>query len=144
METVIQCPALLQDRHWEEFSLSVFRYPVHGAVHDAVLAARAGLGGTVPNGQVWVDAVRGHLPDPLHGYLAELAVTPLPATTEQQLERYTSDILNRLFELQINRRKSDRLAELQRTDPTGQRERYQQLQRELLELEMQRRGLRQD
>ncbi|MFC6256379.1 DNA primase, partial [Kocuria oceani] len=98
----------------------------------------------VPGGQVWVDAVRGHLPEPLHGFLAELAVTPLPATTQQQLERYTADILNRLFELQINRRKSDRLAELQRTDPAGQRERYQQLQRLLLELEMQRRSLRQD
>ncbi len=144
LEAVIQCPQLLQDRHWEEFSLSRFRYPVHGAVHDAVLGARAGLGGHVPSGQVWVDAVRGHLPQPLHGYLAELAVTPLPATTEQQLERYTADILNRLFELQINRRKSDRLAELQRTDPAGQRERYQELQRELLELEMQRRSLRQD
>ncbi|MFI7496553.1 DNA primase [Kocuria sp. M4R2S49] len=147
LETVIQCPDLMLERHWEEFGLSAFRYRVHGAVHDAVLAARAGLlgsGSAVPSGQVWVDAVRGHLPEPLHGYLAELAVTPLPATTQQQLERYTADILNRLFELQINRRKSDRLAELQRTDPTGQRERYQQLQRELLELEMQRRGLRQD
>ncbi len=147
LETVIQCPDLMLERHWDEFGLSVFRYPVHGAVHDAVMAARAGLlgdGAAVPNGQVWVDAVRTHLPEPLHGYLAELAVTPLPATTQQQLERYTSDILDRLFELQINRRKSDRLAELQRTDPAGQRERYQQLQRELLELEMQRRGLRQD
>ncbi|GEO91765.1 DNA primase [Kocuria flava] len=145
LETVIQCAHLLQDRHWEEFGLSVFRYPVHGAVHDAVLAARSGLpAGTAPAGQPWVDAVRGHLPEPLHGYLAELAVTPLPATTESQLERYTADILNRLFELQINRRKSDRLAELQRTDPTAQRERYQQLQRELLELEMQRRSLRPD
>ncbi|MFI7581306.1 DNA primase [Kocuria kalidii] len=147
LETVIQCPDLMQERHWEEFGLSVFRYPVHGAVHDAVLAARTELpggGSAVPSGQVWVDAVRGHLPEPLHGYLAELAVTPLPATTQQQLERYTADILNRLFELQINRRKSDRLAELQRTDPSGQRDRYQQLQRELLELEMQRRGLRQD
>ncbi|GEO94705.1 DNA primase [Kocuria turfanensis] len=147
LETVIQCPDLMLERHWEEFGLSVFRYPVHGAVHDAVLAARAGLlgdGAGVPGGQVWVDAVRGHLPEPLHGFLAELAVTPLPATTQQQLERYTADILNRLFELQINRRKSDRLAELQRTDPAGQRERYQQLQRELLELEMQRRSLRQD
>ncbi|MGG7652543.1 DNA primase [Kocuria rosea] len=147
LETVIQCPDLMLARHWEEFGLSDFRYPVHGAVHDAVLAARAELlgdGAAVPSGQAWVDGVRGHLPEPLHGYLAELAVTPLPATTQQQLERYTADILNRLFELQINRRKSDRLAELQRTDPTGQRERYQELQRELLELEMQRRGLRQD
>ena len=147
LETVIQCPDLRLARHWEEFGLSDFRYPVHGAVHDAVLAARAELlgdGSAVPSGQAWVDGVRGHLPEPLHGYLAELAVTPLPATTQQQLERYTADILNRLFELQINRRKSDRLAELQRTDPTGQRERYQELQRELLELEMQRRGLRQD
>ena len=147
LETVIQCPDLMLARHWEEFGLSDFRYPVHGAVHDAVLAARAELlgdGSAVPSGQAWVDGVRGHLPEPLHGYLAELAVTPLPATTQQQLERYTADILNRLFELQINRRKSDRLAELQRTDPTGQRERYQELQRELLELEMQRRGLRQD
>ncbi|PWF81144.1 DNA primase [Kocuria rosea] len=147
LETVIQCPDLMLARHWEEFGLSAFRYPVHGAVHDAVLAARAELlgdGSAVPSGQAWVDGVRGHLPEPLHGYLAELAVTPLPATTQQQLERYTADILNRLFELQINRRKSDRLAELQRTDPTGQRERYQELQRELLELEMQRRGLRQD
>ncbi|MFI7484263.1 DNA primase [Kocuria sp. M1R5S2] len=147
LETVVQCPDLMLEDHWEEFSLSAFRYPVHGAVHDAVLAARAQLrdgGASVPGGQVWVDAVRGHLPDPLHGYLAELAVTPLPATTQQQLERYTADILTRLFELQINRRKSDRLAELQRTDPGARRERYEQLQRELLELEMQRRRLRQD
>jgi DNA primase len=95
-------------------------------------------------GQPWVDAIRRGLPDALHAYLAELAVSPLPAATQKQLEGYVIGILNHLFELQINRRRSDRMAEMQRMDTNADPERYRQLHRELLDLDAQRRSLRRD
>lgn len=146
LEVVIQCPDLLGEEHWKQFGTYTFRYPVHAEMRDAVFTARtdSGPGAGSAVGQPWVDAVRRGLPEPLHGYLAELAVAPLPAATQKQLEGYVVGILIHLFELQINRRRSDRMAEMQRMDINADPERYRQLHRELLELDAQRRSLRQD
>ena len=84
------------------------------------------------------------MPPELESLVAELALSPLPATREDTLMRYCRDILRRLFELQITRLKEERLGALQRMDPAVDPESYQLLQRELMELETARRQLRGD
>ena len=69
---------------------------------------------------------------------------PLPASTAEAVQRYCRDILARLFELQITRVKADKMGQLQRLDASADPEAFQRLNRELMELEVQRRSLRSD
>jgi DNA primase len=92
----------------------------------------------------WVEHIRQEVPEPLRPLVSELAVVPLPASTPDAMQRYCRDILARLFELQITRVKADKMGQLQRLDPAAQPEDFQRLNRELMELEMQRRALRAD
>jgi len=142
LEVVLQVPDLVPDAYWGHFESAEMRYPVHQALHDAIVAARPEYDVNDPRGgRGWLEHVRGQLPEPLHGYLAQLSVTPLPASSEQQVRNYAVGVLTSLVEMHINRAKSDKLAHLNRTDPQQESALYQSLQRELLDLEMQRRSL---
>jgi DNA primase len=52
--------------------------------------------------------------------------------------------MNRMFDLQITQLKSEKMGQLQRMDPAADPEAFAQINRELMELEMQRRALRGD
>ncbi|WP_077489134.1 DNA primase [Sinomonas mesophila] len=140
LEVVLQQPRMLDDAAWAEFSAARFVAPAHLAVHTAIGAA--GRPGASEPPAAWIERVRHELPEGLRPLLAELAVTPLPATTEASLERYCRDILAGLAELQITAQKADRMGQLQRLDPAASPEEYQRLNRELMELELRRRALR--
>ncbi len=140
LEVVLQQPAQLTAEQWQAFYDARFMAPAHAAVHDAVRAA--GLSGATPS--QWVEAIRQEVPEPLRSFVSELAVTPLPASTTDALLRYCNDIINRLFELQITHLKAEKMGELQRMDPEGDPEGFQRINRELLELELRRRALRQE
>ncbi|ASN40091.1 DNA primase [Paeniglutamicibacter terrestris] len=140
LEVVLQQPAQLTPEQWQAFYDARFMAPAHAAVHDAVRAA--GQSGATP--AQWVEAIRQEVPDPLRSFVSELAVTPLPASSTEALLRYCNDIINRLFELQITHMKAEKMGELQRMDPAGDPEGFQRINRELLELELRRRALRQD
>ena len=140
LEVALQQPGLLDAGQWERFKAARFTVPAYVAVHNAIRAA--GDAGTVP--AAWVERVREELPDALRGFVSELAVTPLPARDADALFLYCRDILNRLFELQVTHLKAEKLGQLQRLDPSADPELFHQLNRELMELEMQRRALRGD
>lgn len=138
LEVVLQQPGLLDAGQWERFKAARFTVPAYVAVHNAVRAA-----GDVPaSAAAWVEQVRQELPDALRGFVSELAVTPIPARDADALAMYCRDILNRLFELQVTHLKAEKLGQLQRLDPNADPALFQQLNRELMELEMQRRALR--
>ncbi|MDO4920039.1 DNA primase [Kocuria sp.] len=141
LEVVLQVPDLVPASYWEHFESAGMTYRVHQVVHDAVVGARADLGDQLQGGRAWLEAVRNHLPEPLHGYLAQLSVTPLPAATEQQMRNYAVGVLTSLVEMHINREKSDKLAHLNRLNAQREPDLYQRLNRELLDLELQRRSL---
>ncbi|MGL3806604.1 DNA primase [Paeniglutamicibacter sp. R2-26] len=140
LEVVLQQPAQLTPEQWQAFYDARFMAPAHAAVHDGVRAA--GLSGATP--AQWVEAIRQEVPEPLRSFVSELAVTPLPASSNEALLRYCNDIINRLFELQITHLKAEKMGELQRMDPAGDPEGFQRINRELLELELRRRALRQE
>ncbi|GAA1922683.1 DNA primase [Arthrobacter gandavensis] len=138
LEVVLQQPGLLDAGQWERFKAARFTVPAYVAVHNAVRAA----GDVPPSAAAWVEQVRQELPDALRGFVSELAVTPIPARDADALAMYCRDILNRLFELQVTHLKAEKLGQLQRLDPSADPALFQQLNRELMELEMQRRALR--
>ncbi len=140
LEVVLQQPGLLTAEQWDRFRTADFSAPAHAVVHEAVRAA--GEAGASP--AQWVEQVRQEVPEVLRSFVSELAVRPLNTTSEETLGMYCMDILNRLFELQITREKAEKMGQLQRMDSTSDPDAYQRLQRELMELEMRRRALRED
>ncbi|WP_420180622.1 DNA primase [Paenarthrobacter sp. TA1.8] len=141
LEVVLQEPGVLGGGAWERFEASHFTTPAYAAVHTAVRAA--GLAHS-DDPVAWVEQVRQEVPEPLRPLVSELAVTPLPASTPEAMQRYCRDILARLFELQITRIKADKMGQLQRLDAGANPEEFQRLNRELMQLEMERRALRSD
>ncbi|CAM3078952.1 DNA primase [Arthrobacter ulcerisalmonis] len=139
LEVALQEPATLVGAAWDRFSDVRFVTPAFAAVHDAMRATGVGLLGDPVR---WVEYVMHEVPEPLRPLVSELAVVPLPANTDDAMQRYCRDILARLFELQITRVKADKMGQLQRLDPAVDPEAYQQLNRELMMLEMERRALR--
>lgn len=139
LEVALQEPSLLAGGIWERFSAARFVTPAFQAVHDAMRATDPALTGDPVR---WVEQVMHEVPEPLRPLVSELAVVPLPASTEEAVQKYCRDILSRLFELQITRVKADKMGQLQRLDPATDPETYQRLNRELMMLEMERRSLR--
>lgn len=140
LEVALQQPQMLVGAAWTEFASARFAAPAHAALHSAVVAAGRPVGDE--SVAAWIERVRHELPEPLRPLLAELAVTPLPATTEESLERYCRDILAGLAELQITAQKAEMMGQLQRLDPSSAPEEFQRLNRGLMELELRRRALR--
>jgi DNA primase len=140
LEVVLQQPGMLDAAAWDEFAAARFVAPAHAAVHSAIAAA--GRRAEHEAAPAWIERVRHELPEGLRPLLAELAVTPLPATTEESLERYCRDILAGLAELQITAQKAEMMGRLQRIDPAASPEEFQALNRSLMELELRRRALR--
>ncbi|MCF3139415.1 MULTISPECIES: DNA primase [Micrococcaceae] len=141
LEVVLQDPAVLGGGAWERFEASHFSTPAYGAVHAAIRATGLAHAG---DPVAWVEQIRQEVPEPLRSLVSELAVTPLPASTPEAMQRYCRDILARLFELQITRIKADKMGQLQRLDAASNPEEFQRLNRELMQLEMERRALRAD
>ncbi|MFF2316757.1 DNA primase [Arthrobacter sp. NPDC058097] len=141
LEVALQEPAMLGGAAWERFVTARFATPAYQAIHDAIRATAPGFSGDAVQ---WVEALRQEVPEPLQPLVSELAVVPLPAHTAEAVQKYCRDILARLFELQITRVKADKLGQLQRLDAAAHPEEFQQLNRELMMLEMERRSLRSD
>jgi DNA primase len=121
----------------DEFSRidsATFTAPAYRAVHDAVVVA--GGPPAAPDAG-WAERVREHAPSPIAGLVTELAVTPIPAN---DVARYARDIVLGLRELQIGRAKANLHSRLQRAEPDEQAA----LLTQLMELEQQRRALREE
>ncbi|MET1063649.1 MAG: DNA primase [Arthrobacter sp.] len=139
LEVALQQPGMLQGETWQRFSEARFSTPAYLAIHEAIRATGLALAGDPVR---WVEQLLQEVPEPLRPLVSELAVVPLPASTDDGVLRYCRDILARLFELQITRVKAEKMGQLQRLDAASDPEEFQRLNRELMQLEMQRRALR--
>ncbi|WP_146341081.1 DNA primase [Nesterenkonia sp. NBAIMH1] len=138
LEVILQHPARLTAEQWEEVFSVRFTAAAHQALHDGIRIAAA----KATDPRSWVATVRQEVPEPLRGLVGELAVTELPASTEENMERYCREILNRLVELKIQHEKANLLGQLQRMDHSQQSQEYRRLNEELMLLERRRRALR--
>lgn len=139
LEVALQQPGMLEGETWQRFTDARFSTPAYLAIHEAIRATGLAFAGDPVR---WVEQLLQEVPEPLRPLVSELAVVPLPASTADGVVRYCKDILARLFELQITRVKADKMGQLQRLDATADPEQFQRLNRELMQLEMQRRSLR--
>ncbi|MDQ1579822.1 MAG: primase [Microbacteriaceae bacterium] len=89
----------------------------------------------------WLTKVIDEVPAPFATLVKQLGVAPIPERSERELEAYARGVTGALIERDLLRRKAELLGQLQRADP-GNRDAYSQLQRELVQVEAERRKLR--
>jgi DNA primase len=82
------------------------------------------------------------VPDPVKTLVAQLAVAPVPERPERELDVYLQQVVLSLVERDLVRRKEELLGQFQRTDATSQPEEHRSLQRQLMQVEADRRALR--
>ncbi|MBF0807107.1 DNA primase [Rothia nasimurium] len=138
LEIVLQYPQYVSLEQWQELATVHYRYRAHSGIAQGIIGAASTI--APEPGATWVNTVRAHAPEPVHALIAELTVAPIPARTDEQLNRYSRDILNCLFEQEITRQKSDLLMQLQRLSPQNDAEAYREIQQQLLTLELRRRS----
>ena len=83
--------------------------------------------------------VAGATPAELQGVLLEIAGQTLPAHTDEQLLRYGQGVVARGLVAVLAREKNELLAALRRTDQSSEPAKYAEIQRNLVELENERR-----
>ena len=92
----------------------------------------------------WLERIIDEVPAPFSMLVKELGLAPIPEKNGRELAVYCQGIASALVDRDLLRRKAELLGRLQRTDATADQERHRQLQRELVNVEAERRELRAD
>jgi DNA primase len=110
--------------------------PSLAVVRDAIGANSDNL-----DQMTWIERVTGDVPDNIRALVMQLAVAPIPERSEKEMAAYARAIVVSLVERDVVRRKADLVSRMQRLDPAATEE-SREIQRQLLDLEAQRRTLR--
>ncbi|WP_213815212.1 DNA primase [Glaciihabitans sp. dw_435] len=89
----------------------------------------------------WLPMVVSEVPAPFATIVQQLAIAPIPERGEK-LAAYCKGVTTNLVERDLLRAKADLLGSLQRTDSAADPERYSRIQRDLMNVEIERRVLR--
>lgn len=135
---LLQYPQLVTEHQWEQFVAAPLSVGAFAAVQSAMKGAAEYRG----SGTDWIEHVRAGVPDVLAGYVTRLAVTPLPTSDERRLGGYLLGLLKSLIAARMNLEKARMLSEMQRLDAVADAARITELNREIYELEVRRRTLR--
>ncbi len=110
--------------------------PSLAVVRDAIGANADNL-----DQMTWIERVAGDVPENIRALVMQLAVAPIPERSEKEMAAYARAIVVSLVERDVVRRKADLVSRMQRLDPAATQE-SREIQRQLLDLEAQRRTLR--
>lgn len=117
---------------------TTFAQPALATVRDALLTSIESY--ATPE---WARRVTDEAPPAFQPLVTQLAIAPLPIRAGRVAE-YCAGVTTSLIERDLLRRKTELLGALQRTDTAADPERYRELQRQLVELEVERRRVRGD
>jgi DNA primase len=140
LECLLQVPLLVPLEVAEGLDESTFEVPAYRAVHHAIRAAGGISRACTLTGTAWAEAVREEAPEAVAPLVTQLAVTPLPADTDDALARYAASVVLRLAEVEVSRRVGVMRSRVQRLDPSDPA--ASEAFAELLAVESQRRALR--
>lgn len=133
---VIQHPDVVGYELAARALLSHFAHPSLQTIRDSLAAS---LGTFATTG--WFGRVLENTPAPFQPLLQQLAVAPLPERTMTEVQAYARGILGSVIDRDLLRQIQETLGRLQRTNPQD-REEYRAVQTRLVELEAERRKLR--
>jgi DNA primase len=139
LKLAVQRPALAGPV-FDGLDSACFTAPAYVAVRDAITAA--GGTATAAAGATWVEKVAaGAEIDSVRELVTELAVEPLQ-TNDEEDPRYAASLLARLQEMALTRQITDLKSRVQRVNPVDSPEEYNRLFGELILLERNKIGLR--
>ncbi|GAA1756510.1 DNA primase [Agromyces humatus] len=138
LQVMLQYPDRVGDELLRHAIDSRFGDPTLTVVRDGIASV---LGS--PDPVVRVDRVMAEVPQPFVGVVQQLAVAPVPQRSEAELEVYARGVVSSLVDRELLRQKAELLGRLQRLDRADQAT-FAVLQRALVELETERRALRED
>jgi len=134
LEVLLQVQQAYSSAQLQRIAASAFSAPTHIAIANAIEASAAWHG--KPE---FLPTVAGATPAELQGVLLEIAGQTLPAHTDEQLLRYGQGVVARGLVAVLAREKNELLAALRRTDQSSEPAKYAEIQRNLVELENERR-----
>lgn len=136
LSAYLQHPGLVPENLRTSLTQVTLVQPTLELVRQAVVAS-----GVVATSTEWLATVVATMPEPLVPLVTQLAVAPLPETDEERLPLYVSSIVSSVVERDLVRQKAEAMSRLQRVGSANPAE-ARSLQELLLELENQRRSLR--
>lgn len=139
---LLQYPALVGADLTQRAVHSRFDNGTLAVVRDGIVGSLAGSADAAHSPD-WIAHVVQEVPAPYANLVKELAVAPIPQRSERELTAYVRGVASALVDKDLTRRKRELLGRLQRADPSD-RDAYNALQRELIQVEADRRRLRED
>jgi DNA primase len=136
LEVLVQVPDSYSQAELARLVRDGFSAPAHNVILEAVATASA-----VKHQPEFLATVAGGTPEVLHPLLREIAAQSLPAADQAGLVRYGQGVIGRALVNALAHAKADLLAALRRVDTTLEPEESSRIQRELVDLEAERRRL---
>lgn len=136
MQVVIQHPASFSQSQLRRMQAAGLSSNQHRAVLDLVLEHIDSV-----QDSSFANLIATNAPEELLPIIRELALAPLPVNSEADLPRYAQGVVNGAMIKALEREKSDLLAALRRAEANASEEQKTAIQRQLVELEEERRSL---
>jgi DNA primase len=127
---------------FDDLGQDAFATPAWRAVHAAVRAAGGIATGRGLGGGRWVEAVVTEAGDAVSSLVTELSVAPVPEDRESAIAAYVADVVRKVADLGLTRLVADAKSRVQRLDPAADPDGYQAAFAALVEIEAERRRLR--
>ncbi|WP_313278586.1 DNA primase [Timonella senegalensis] len=142
LEVLLQYPHAIIADVIDALPSEAFMVPAWRGVFDAIRAAGGLFEAAKHEVGDWVELVSQNAAEPIRPLVNELAVAPLPEDRPEVIERFAQGIVRAFIDMGITRQIGDVKSRLRRADIGQDPVEYEAIYRALLELEAQRRMLR--
>ncbi|MFM2023410.1 MAG: hypothetical protein RIR89_802 [Actinomycetota bacterium] len=136
MQVLLQNPSAFSSQQLRRMQAAGMATPSYKALLDVVLENSDQL-----NESSFANLIASSAPQELQSVIRELSLAPLPLKSEAELGKYSQGIVSSAMIKALDREKTDLLAALRRAELGGSDEQKAAIQRQLVELEAERRSL---
>jgi DNA primase len=136
LEVLVQVPNSYSQDQLIRIVRDGFSAPAHNAILEAIGTSMVSHGSAD-----WLNVIGGATPAELHSLLRSIAAQALPAKSDSDLVRYGQGVVARALVNALAHEKANLLAALRRTDVADDPIESARIQRELVDLEAERRRL---
>jgi len=135
LEVLVQYPQSFNQGQLLRLSKVGMVYQLHSALLQAVVSALSGTADT------WLGRIQAAAPEELQSQVLGLAAAELPVKDENKIMEYAKAVVTKALERALMREKAELVARLGRTDRSADQDSYDSIQRDLMQIERERRSL---
>jgi DNA primase len=136
LQVLVQHPAAFSIEQLRRMQAAGFSEKEHRELVDVILQNPQSL-----SESNFANALANTVGEELLPLVRALALAPLPVANESELQRYSTGIVSGAMLQTLNREKTDLLAALKRLEGSSSSDQIEQIQRQLMSLEAERRAL---